>query len=232
MKALKILATLVAILFSLSAQAAYVQTIDTFESGHLDLSKWDIDLGDAMHADVYNAISAFYDNGEGPKLYYPPEGSWMMVVSAGDPVTKLSTSFTAFSGGTLDMQVFFSAIEGYLPWIPGYNFNDFTKVRVDGSEIFFMDTASADPFGEGMGNTGWVSLSKPLAAGNHMLEILVENGGGDYYLDSQLAVDNIRVLYDFDTSPIPEASTWAMMVAGLGLVSLVVRRRRQGSAIG
>lgn len=59
--------------FSLSSSAAYTQSIDNFESGILNSSKWDIDQGDATHADVFNAISAFYDAGEGPKLYYPFE---------------------------------------------------------------------------------------------------------------------------------------------------------------
>ncbi|HNC94327.1 MAG TPA: hypothetical protein PLJ64_12390, partial [Solirubrobacterales bacterium] len=94
------LATLFAAIFALPAQADTVQMIDNFESGILDLSKWDIDLGDTAHADVFNAISAFYENGEGPKLYYPSEGNWMLVASAGDPVTKLSTHFTTFPGGT------------------------------------------------------------------------------------------------------------------------------------
>ena len=219
------LAVVSTLLICVSAvRAESVRMIDDFESGTLDLSAWSIDSGDAAHADTYNAISARYDNGEGPKLYYPPEGSWMLVISAGDPVTKLSTAFTSFSGGKLDMQVFFSAIETYVPVRgPDWSHNDLSRIEIDGVEIFYADVATTGTLHQGMDNTGWVNLSVPLSAGSHLLELSVVNDGGDYFLDSQLAVDNIRVTYA--TAPVPEPSAWAMMAVGLGLISLTIRRR-------
>lgn len=217
------LTLLVTAMFALPAEAVTVQVIDDFESGSLDLSKWHIDIGDADHADVFNAIEAWYGNGTDMATYYPPEGNWMVVVSAGDPVTKLSTSFTSFAGGSFSMQVFFSAIEAYLPsWnIPDLAHNDFAAIKLDGAEVFSVDTASIG-FGEGMDNTGWVNVSQSLAAGHHTLEIEVVNGGGDSYLDSQLAIDDIRVTYA--AAPVPEPETWAMLLAGVGLVGFRVRR--------
>ena len=219
----KIVAVLFVSLFSLPVSAASVQIIDDFESGTFG-SRWSVLDGTYPdHVDVYNAISAFYDSGEGPKLYYPPQGSWMMGMRAGEPTTRVSTDFSSAAGGVLDMQVFFSAAEAYIPaWgIPDLSYNDFARVKLDGSEIFFMDTASADPFGEGMGNTGWLGISVPLAAGNHTLELLVQNDGGEFTIDAALAVDNIRVTY-----AVPEPSTYAMMLSALGLIAFVAARRK------
>lgn len=216
----KAVALLVVSLFSVPVSAASVQVIDDFESGTLG-SQWSVLDGIyPADVDVFTAISSYYDSGEGPKLYYPPQGSWMAVLRAGEPLARISTGFTSFAGGVLDMQVFFSANEGYLPAY-GLDYNDFAQVKVDGSEIFFADVASTGIYGNGMDNTGWLDVSVPLAAGNHVLEILVQNDGGEFTIDSQIAVDNIRMTY-----AVPEPSTYAMMLSALGLVGFAAYRRR------
>lgn len=210
-------------LFSLSVSAASVQVIDDFESGALG-SRWSVlDGVYPADVDVFTAISSYYDNGEGPKYYYPPQGSWMAVLRAAEPLARISTGFTSLAGGVLDMQVFFSANEAYLPsWgVPNFSYNDFAQVKVDGSEIFFADVASTGIHGEGMDNTGWLDVSVPLEAGHHVLEILVQNDGGEFTIDSQIAVDNIRMTY-----AVPEPSTYAMMLSALGLVGFAAYRRR------
>jgi hypothetical protein len=217
------LSILCSALFSLPASAAYTQVIDDFESGTLG-SRWSVlDGVYPADIDVYNAISSYYDFGEGPKLYYPPQGSWMAVLRAGEPLARIATGFTSLAGGVLDMQVFFSANEAYIPeWgIPGVSYNDFAQVKVDGSEIFFADVVSTGIHGYGLDNTGWLDVSVPLAAGHHTLEILVQNDGGEFTIDSQIAVDNIRMTY-----AVPEPSTYTMMLSALGLVGFAAYRRR------
>lgn len=218
----KVLAVLVVSLFSVPVFAASVHVIDDFESETLG-SRWSVlDGVYPADVDVFTAISSYYDNGEGPKYYYPPQGSWMAVLRAAEPLTRISTGFTSLAGGVLDMQVFFSANEGYLPALgPDWSYNDFAQVKVDGSEIFFADVASTGIYGNGMDNTGWLDVSVPLAAGHHVLEILVQNDGGEFTIDSQIAVDNIRVTY-----AVPEPSTYAMMLSALGLVGFAAYRRR------
>ena len=218
----KIVAVLLVSLFSLPVSAASVQIIDDFESGTFG-SRWSV-LEETYpdDVDVYNAISAFYDSGEGPKFYYPPQGSWMMGMRAGEPTTRVSTDFSSAAGGILEMNVFFSATEGYMPSFgPNFSYNDFARVKLDGSEIFFVDVASTGIYGNGMDNTGWLGISVPLAAGSHTLELLVQNDGGEFTIDSALAVDNIRVTY-----AVPEPSTYAMMLSALGLIAFVAARRK------
>lgn len=210
-------------LFSLQASAVSIQTIDDFESGALE-SHWSILEGASPdNAGVYGSLWAFFDNGEGPALYYPSQGDWMMVVRAGEPTTRVSMNFTSDTEGTLEMSVFFSAI-GFSASGTQSDFNDFSSIKLDGSEIFFIDVVSTGMNGA-MDNTGWLDLSLPLAAGNHTLELLVQNVGREFFEDSMLAVDDLRV-----TSSVPEPPTSSMMLSALGLMALVAIRRKAALA--
>lgn len=221
------LSILCSALFSLPASAAYTQVIDDFESGTLG-SRWSVVAGVyPADVDVYNAISSYHDNGEGPELYYSPQGSWMAVLRAGEPFTAISTYFTTFAEGVLEMQVFFSANEA----LPS---DDVGMVLISSSDgplyddvyddVLFWGQTDTTGIGYGRDNTGWLNISAPLPAGNHSLLFAVANGeDDDFTIDAQLAVDNIRVTY-----AVPEPSIYAMVLSALGLVGFAAYRRRAG----
>jgi hypothetical protein len=120
---------------------------------------------------------------------------------------------------------------------------DFFNVKVDGVLVFsknfsIFDGPAADPalvlkhYGPNLGfNGGWgdqaygltLALGN-LAAGAHTVEFYA-SGGWQAGLDESWGVDNVLVSGDL-ANPIPEPETYALMLAGLGVVAAVARRRR------
>ncbi len=215
-KAVKWCTALILAFLAFPAAAVTTQLIDGFEGGMLG-SWWTVRNGVVPDdVDVYNAISARYNGGAGPQLYYPPEGSWMVVVESGDPATTIETSFNAANGATLQFSWFFHTIvdshEGY---------NDSAGIVLNGTSMVLITSATT---GQGVGgeNTGWQEFSLPLSPGQVSLGLWVKNDAAFPTYDSQFAIDNIRVTY-----AVPEASTWAMMLSGLGLIGYAVGRQRK-----
>jgi hypothetical protein len=100
-----------------------------------------------------------------------------------------------------------------------------------------LGSTSGACFGAGCGFTGWLTSQYTFAAGgNFVLEFGAINWGDRNY-DNGLAFDGITVagvpIEEVPTDPgpitpaIPEPSTYAMMIAGLGMVSLALRRRKR-----
>lgn len=85
--------------------------------------------------------------------------------------------------------------------------------------------------GNGCGYTGWITSQYTFAsAGNFILEFGAINWG-DTAFDSGLAFDGITVagkpIDDLPpTAPIPEPSTYALMLTGLAALGWMARRRR------
>lgn len=86
-------------------------------------------------------------------------------------------------------------------------------------------------FGVGLGNVsatfslgqsvGWTTYSlvfTPTTTTNYVLSF--SNSGGD---NIGMLLDNVKVI----TAPVPEPETYAMMLAGLGLLGVMTRRRKQ-----
>lgn len=95
--------------------------------------------------------------------------------------------------------------------------------------------------GTSCGSTGWVKSDYMVAAsGNYFLEVGVSNWGDEVY-DSALAFDfsglskpnfsNMPLLVDSIAAPVPEPDSFALMLAGLGFIGFVARRRWAHSSL-
>lgn len=79
---------------------------------------------------------------------------------------------------------------------------------------------------EGCGFTGWLNSSITLAAtGSYRVEIGVVNWGDEAY-DSGLAFDFGGLTNNQSVTAVPEPETPLLMLAGLGLMGAIARRRR------
>ena len=98
---------------------------------------------------------------------------------------------------------------------------------IDGGPLWSpLGSDSGECFDVGCGYTGWVSSSYTLAeTGTFKLEFGVVNWD-DTAFDSGMAFDGITIAGIPIPPAIPEPETYALMLAGLGLVGLAARRRK------
>jgi hypothetical protein len=153
----------------------------------------------------------------------PCSGNWFGFASfgpgaAGDPGSLTQTAFLAkgqtvrgcvgFLGGDYDPyddQGYFSVFDG----------NVKTDIFGSGIVTSMPGTAGAPPVGD-FGWTGWLPWSYTASlSGAHTFELGAFNVG-DNLANSWAVLDTV----------IPEPATWAMMIAGFGLVGFAARRRR------
>ncbi|MDR7051059.1 hypothetical protein J2X54_003546 [Duganella sp. 3397] len=98
--------------------------------------------------------------------------------------------------------------------------NGFSLVKYDPVTQAVISTyAGTNVLGSGAGTEDyWKFSANGLSAGSYYLSVngLVQGaGGGSYSSNVNLAM-----------APVPEAETYAMMIAGLGLLGVVARRRK------
>ncbi len=106
---------------------------------------------------------------------------------------------------TLDVASYFTSAK--LSSVQGLGNIDFTAVNLDGIYNFvvtngFFDTAEI--------------AGVYLSAGTHNLNVSYTSSGADVTYSGDIAI-----------APVPEPTTWAMMVAGIAAVGMTMRRRSQ-----
>ena len=142
-----------------------------------------------------------------------------------------------FKGGTI---TFANGI-GFPSYI-AVSTNDTGAVRtVFGSpSTDFTDRGYAFYDANTLGGFASVATSTPIYAtnGRNFLGLRVESGGQFYY-GFAYTTDNVLNSYGFEnqantgilgTTAVPEPATWALMIAGFGLVGAAMRRRRTAAS--
>jgi hypothetical protein len=170
-----------------------------FETG--DLTGWTTNGGNAGATSSYHSFS-------------PVDGDYLGFVEAGlgqDVASTLSQDFFLSAGGILEGYVGFQAND-YLP------FDDYASLTIGNTTVFSSSVSAVGDFG----STGWVHFSFTApTAGTYTLQLAVANSG-DNSVPSGAVLDVVSV----NNGVVPEPASWAMLIAGFGLVGAVSRRRR------
>ncbi len=155
--------------------------------------------------------------------FEPVAGEAFGFIQAGanqDIFATLSQTFHLVAGGTITGYAGFANFDGYDVATQQF-FNDYGYVAVNDDHL-------QDWTGLAVGtgaNSGWYQFSFVApTTGYYTLEIGVANGD-DANVPSAVVLDDVQL-----TGEVPEIATWAMMVMGLGLAGLSLRKR--GSTIG
>jgi len=127
--------------------------------------------------------------------------------------SALRQSFTVNAGDTLFFDWMLASVDFLSP--------DFAFAVIAGQFTRLGDTSDIVVIDNGIGYTAPATFSHIFALGGEItlafgvVDVLDHNGS------SALLVDNMRI------APVPEPETWAMLLAGLGLIGLLARRRSQ-----
>ena len=150
--------------------------------------------------------------------FTPFSGTYLGYAAGGEGegvYATLSQTFNLLAGRKITGVVGFYAGD-YLP------FDDDGYLAINGNVIF---SASVGSLGT-QGNSGWVPFSFTTpSAGAYTLVLAGRNVGDNAGGTTGSVIDAVTV-----SGAVPEASTWAMLIAGFGLVGAVSRRRRIATA--
>lgn len=176
-----------------------------FETG--DFTGWSTNNG------LSSVVSSFGS-------YTPYEGNYFALLSSGagaNSATVVSQLFEMTAGETIWAAVAFSGGD-YLPYNDAGALGILNFVTSANTVLFSKDISAVGDYG----STPWtlVSFTAPNS-GTYYISGNVKNVG-DNLQNSFLLLDSVAV---------PEASTWAMMILGLGAVGGAMRRRRHKTAV-
>lgn len=163
---------------------------------------------------------------DGVSPTFDPHGAFYGYVVAGEDeaYTTLSQTLSLAAGDRLSFVAGFANQDGdrYLPDLDLF-FSDFGYVAINGLKIAEWNGKDVG----GRANTGWIPFQYlASAAGDYTLEIGVANGGDDQ-VASAVLLDDVQV-----NAPVPEVTTWAMMVLGFGAAGAALRIRRRAVSFG
>lgn len=214
----------VALLGALEAQAVVVVPNDGFENPLLP-AEWTINTVNAAAAGIAQFHTYVIDDGFGTGLEAggsigAVQGSSFLRLGGGDAnIWQTVTSTNAMTVNAGEKLYFWSAFD----WGDNaFGAPDAMRIRIldagnaEVAVVRFDDGNNhlADPFHDG----GWQSnVWAAAASGSYKVEFGVLNAPDAYNPSYGL----------FDVSAVPEPETYALMLAGLGLVGWMARRRKQ-----
>lgn len=192
-----------ATLFAAQAQADLSNP--GFETG--DLSGWTT-VGNAAAVNSF-----FFDDSSSPTnptaystTVTPMSGQWMAQLTANDAVPEILLQATAPFSTPMALWYRFVTSD-YMPFNDSFTVSYATTSNPVPTLIETLNVAGNDP------DSGWKSFILP--ADTTYVSFFLQNQGDD-------AVDSWGFV---DIAPVPEPGTYGMLLAGLGLIGVMVRRR-------
>jgi hypothetical protein len=134
-------------------------------------------------------------------------------------------SWDGFDGGCCSPDWLFASVDGT-------NFQ-WTSNSVGGSAPVFGPGVETAPLGYYAANPSWPDVLVhydfiiPHTASSFTLALNAGGGGFQFGDDESWAIDN----FSLSAATVPEPASWAMLIAGFGLVGAAARRRRVATAI-
>jgi hypothetical protein len=166
----------------------------------------------AFGVDEYPWLGPLYSN----PILVPEYGEWFGLIETSSDENiygTLSRSIWLKQGETLHGQWAFIG-EDFS------NYNDDGYLKINGETIFERDIKAYGDYGD----SGWLYFDyRAATSGNYLVEIGVRNIG-DAYQGSGVAIDISSI------TGVPETATWAMLIAGFGMIGFGARRKRQAAA--
>ncbi len=145
----------------------------------------------------------------------PPQGFDGAQYAFVQGTATLSQTFTTAASGSLAL----SWLEGARPGNGSNNGDQTYTVSVDNVNYSTLSSISGENF-------SLRSLDPlTLSAGSHTITFTGLN-----HTDSTVFIDAVTGELTPDTTVVPEPATWALMIAGLGMVGLAARRRTKALA--
>ncbi len=197
----KLLATGAATL-ALTANPAAAFTNESFESG---LAGW-ASVGNVTVTSVLN----FFDNVSYHATVTPIQGNYMAKLTTDGTAPEVLWQSTATAPTTQPLTLWYRFLtQDYSPWNDTLTLQYKKLGDTSITTIDILNVAKNDP------DSGWKSFLLP--AGTIFLKAQLSNYG-----DGGVASYGL-----LDIAPVPEPESFAMLLAGLGVMGAIARRRRQ-----
>ncbi|MGK5080925.1 choice-of-anchor C family protein [Janthinobacterium sp. HLX7-2] len=200
---LTILASITAL--AMMAPAAHANLLNNggFESSVFNGSFSTISSGGSLGAWSVDSGSVDLIN----NYWVPAEGSYSLDLN-GDVAGRISQSFGTVAGQLYNVSF---SLAG--------NTDGGSSLKLLDTGVTGVHTFSFDATGQSHSNMGWVTKGFSFIATGASSTLYFQGSSANGAWGA--ALDNVSV-----TAAVPEPSTYAMLAAGLGLMGLVVRRRR------
>lgn len=151
------------------------------------------------------AVNSFYFS-ETLTTVTAPQGQWMAQLTANDAIPEIILQATA--PFTLPHTLWYRFMTtDYTPWNDALTLSYATQANPVPTTINSLDVANNDP------DSGWLTFTLPT--GTTYVSFFLQNQGDANFPS-----------YGFiDIAPVPEPGSLAMLLAGLAMIGVMVRRR-------
>jgi hypothetical protein len=149
--------------------------------------------------------------------------SYPFLLQAFTAPTTITFDYTYSGGGNVGRLIF-------AVFSPIHEVRSFQFDTVGGSEVNIGGTGTASTTLTGDDVLPFIGTGQltPFASGSLNYTISTEGNGSAFFLTGPYTYQSFygQLIYDYANLGVPEPATWAMMIAGFGLIGVALRRHR------